>query len=188
MIMIKFVLIIFLLINLNTCNACFHESTQITYKNKIYTMKDILSNSENQNFECRIPHIVNALGVDLDIKCSKSYYNLKLTHDHLVFTQQGFKAAKDLHLNDIVYNNIDHDQHDDRCKMIDLVQIEQDEKYFGLNCIKSIVLANGIKTSTFGDYHVIPAFWMKYISKIIRLDNASHIGNIIAIMYYTIMI
>jgi hypothetical protein len=43
--------------------------------------------------------------------------------------------------------------------------------------LASEVLANGIKTSTFGNYHTIPAAWMKYASAIVGVERASRWGD-----------
>jgi hypothetical protein len=53
----------------------------------------------------------------------------------------------------------------------------QEQTYFGLNCVESFVLADGIKTSTFGFFHSIPAAWMKYASRLLGVKRASTLGD-----------
>ncbi len=50
-------------------------------------------------------------------------------------------------------------------------------RYFGLNCLHSEVLANGIKTSTFGKYHAIPAWWMRVVGGALGPKRASSLGD-----------
>ena len=50
------------------------------------------------------------------------------------------------------------------------------KRYFGLNCEESVVLANGLKTSTFGEFHEVPSLWMKFSSKVFGVKMASFIG------------
>ena len=54
------------------------------------------------------------------------------------------------------------------------------QTYFGLNCLESIVLANGIKTSTFGRFHAVPATWMSWAGRALGADRASRYGDAIA--------
>jgi hypothetical protein len=54
---------------------------------------------------------------------------------------------------------------------------EHNQRYFGLNCVNSNVLANGIKTSTFGTHHAIPAAWMRTATKVVSVETASRIGD-----------
>jgi hypothetical protein len=66
------------------------------------------------------------------------------------------------------------------CQVIRVTQEDSEQHYFGLNCHESVVLANGFKASTFGNYHSIPAAWMKYGSKLIGIERASKWGDAIA--------
>ena len=57
------------------------------------------------------------------------------------------------------------------------IEHESNQVYFGLNCLESIVYANGIRTSTFGKYHKIPELWMKYAGSVFGVHRASSIGD-----------
>jgi len=61
---------------------------------------------------------------------------------------------------------------------------EYGQKYFGLNCEESDVLADGYKTSTFGTYHILPSLWMKFSSRLIGIDAASMIGDALASLFF----
>ncbi len=166
-------------------NTCFHESTQITYKDKPYKMQDFINAKiEPIASECYIPHQVRTIGVKVSILCNlNSYHVLRLTKEHLVFTSEGLKPAKSLIKGDIVFNDIiTHTGY--KCHVIETTDDLHLSNYFGLNCIESIVLANGIKTSTFGHYHHFPSFWMTYVSKIIGIKYASIIGDFIVSNVY----
>jgi hypothetical protein len=102
---------------------------------------------------------------------------LRLTEDHLVFTATGLRPASELSVGDIIFADLAQTH---RCQVIDVSKETEDQTYFGLNCIESIVLANGIKTSSYGKYHTIPAFWMKHASKVVGIERASSIGDTIA--------
>jgi hypothetical protein len=145
-------------------NVCFHESTLITYKGKEYSMKELSG-------ECRVPHVIKSTdGVIIKTSCS----SLQLTSDHLVFTGSGLKSAGAIIKGDILFADTEERM---PCKVISVTKSSKEQTYFGVNCLESTVLANGIKTSTFGKYHTIPAFWMKYASKIFGIERASSIGD-----------
>ncbi len=48
-----------------------------------------------------------------------------------------------------------------------------------MNCLRSEVLADGIKTSTFGKYHFIPAWWMRIVGGVVGPKRASTFGDAI---------
>lgn len=50
-------------------------------------------------------------------------------------------------------------------------------QYFGLNCVDSDVLSNGLKVSTFGVNHAVPAAWMHWASKVVGIEAASRVGD-----------
>jgi hypothetical protein len=97
---------------------------------------------------------------------------LRLTGDHLVFTLAGLKAAASVAVGDTVFADLSETE---RCSVVHVASEDAQHKqtYFGLNCLESIVLADGIKTSTFGHYHWFPAAWMKYASKVLGVKRAS---------------
>jgi hypothetical protein len=47
----------------------------------------------------------------------------------------------------------------------------------GLNCYESVVVANGVKSSTFEDHHTVPALWMKWVASVVGLRRASQWGD-----------
>lgn len=53
-------------------------------------------------------------------------------------------------------------------------------RFFGLNCLRSVVLAEGIKTSTFGSLHTIPSLWMSYVGHVFGVEKASRWGDAVA--------
>lgn len=157
----------------STSSTCFHESTLVTYNGQTLSLAQIQASS-NDRLDCKVPHIVRARGVIIETSCNRV---LRLTEDHLVYSSKGLMAASALITGDVLFSDLDQLH---PCKVIRTSQESHDQTYFGLNCAESIVLANGIKTSTFGKYHAIPAFWMKYASKIFGIERASSIGDGIA--------
>jgi len=154
-------------------SVCFHKDTLITYKTQQLKLKDLV---ERKHKECHIPHIVRSRGVVISTSCSKT--PLRLTDSHLVVTRKhGHKvmiAASEMRKGDIVFSNMQETQH---CKVTQVHREEHVQEYFGLNCVESEVLANGVKTSTFGVYHRIPALWMKHMSKVLGIHTASKWGD-----------
>lgn len=159
----------------SSSTTCFHESTVISYKGKDYPLSSLPKD------ECRVPHIVTANGLAIEIDCDKSQKNtlLRLTPDHLVFGSKGLVPASSLSVGDIVFSDLEEKEEGSSCRVKSIAH-ESGERYFGLNCRESVVLANGIKTSTFGRYHTIPSLWMKCISAIFGVERASLIGDWIA--------
>jgi len=154
-----------------TCTAtCFHESTEITYNDReTITMQSALA-GEHSN-DCHVPHVMQANGVKVETSCNAK--PLRLTNDHLVYTTTGLRRASSLVNGDGLFSDVDQ-QH--QC-IVKEVKGEYNQKYFGLNCRKSDVLADGVKTSTFGIRHTIPAAWMKYGSVILGVERASRWGD-----------
>ena len=129
---------------------------------------------KEHNKECVIPHVREHLnGVWIE---TESQQVLRLTKSHLVHTERGLIRAEHLRIEDKVYTSLDEKE----TTKVTLVKEDNDQTYFGLNCHVSEVLANGIKTSTFGNVHSIPAFWMTHVSKIIGIQRASAIGDSVA--------
>lgn len=160
--------------------TCFHESTRIQYKGKDHTLASLQQgDGTTTSGDCHVPHIVYSNGVSIEIACPQaqsvlSKVLLRLTADHLVFTGSGLKSAGSLAAGDVVFSDMQQTQ---ECHVVQ-VQEEKNQRYFGLNCAdESVVLANGIKTSTFGHYHWIPSIWMKYCSHMIGVKAASSIGD-----------
>ena len=147
---------------------CFHESTLISYKGQTFSLAHLSTISE-----CRIPHIVRSKdGVIIETSCSND--KLQLTGDHLVYTSTGLKAAASVAVDDLLFADLSETH---SCKVISVTKVTTEQTYFGLNCLESTVLANGIKTSTFGRYHTIPATWMKIVGGVLGADRASRYGD-----------
>lgn len=148
--------------------TCFHKSTSIVYKGLPLSLSALPE-------DCRIPHRVRSNGVAIYTSCDNR--PLRLTADHLVFTAaSGLKPAGELHTHEILFGDLDETQ---QCKILRITQ-EHDQLYFGLNCLESVVLANGLKTSTFGTYHSLPAAWMSWAGSILGIDRASRWGDALA--------
>lgn len=162
--------------NRKSSNQCFHSSTAITrYDGSIHGTQR-LADFFNHEF-CRIPHIVRSDGLSISTSCGEK---LRVTPEHLVFTSRGLIEAADINLNDFLQSR------DQMCRVI-LIHVEKDQEYFGLNCVNSVVYANGYKVSTFGHMHIIPAFYMNIVSLIFGVEKASRWGNMIAEYYFSLL-
>lgn len=158
--------------------ACFHESTVISYRGRDVTLAQLRgSNVEG----CRVPHVVRARGVVMQARCAAAATGgkgeerfVRLTRDHLVFTPTGLRAAESVGLGDTVYADLAQSR---PCVVYRLARESDEQTFFGLNCEESEVLANGVKTSTFGTYHTVPALWMKWASWVLGVDRASRWGD-----------
>merc|ERR1739848_406504 len=120
------------------------------------------------------------MGVTIVADCGKSQIKtLRLTSDHLVFTQRGTVAAGNLQSGkDTLFASLDESK---ECSVKSVTSETKQQKYFGLNCVGgSEVLANGIKTSTFGKYHTIPALYMSTVGRLIGVERASRLGDYLA--------
>lgn len=146
--------------------ACFHKDTQILYKGALLMLSDF----QKGHSECTIPHVVVADGVRI---FTKDDHVLRLTNDHLVFTSRGLVAAGELLVGEKLFKSLS----EDTSTVIVKISRETGQSYFGLNCLESVVLASSIKTSTFGSYHSVPAFWMRVAGKILGIQTASSIGD-----------
>ena len=159
-------------------NDCFHESTSITYKGKTYSLADLQAGKEP---ECKIPHTPSSRGVVVTAKCKDQIRNLRVTDTHLVATSKGFQLAYSLQVGDVVFNDLEGAN---MCTVTSVTKEAKIERYFGLNCLTSEVLADGIKASTFGDFHTLPSWYMSYAGNLIGIDTASMMGDYIAEWYY----
>lgn len=154
-------------------NSCFHESTIITYTDgKKYTLGEL--KEKKGGTECVVPHEILDTGYEIESSCGK----FKLTEGHLIYTQNGLKAARDLVPHeDLLFSDFEET---DYCDVTHISKSTSFEHYFGLNCLNSTVLANGIKTSTFERFHTVPSIWMSVIGRIFGIDFASRMGDKLA--------
>lgn len=100
--------------------------------------------------------------------------SLAVTGDHLIFTGAGLRAARDISVGDMVYG-----ARDEEC-IVSATQSLAEGEYFGLNCLQSVVVANGIKASTFGRLHAVPALWMRLVGAVAGIERASRAGDFLA--------
>lgn len=154
-------------------NTCFHKNTVITYKGIERRLADFQAQREK---ECFIPHIVKATrGLHVAMHCQNSVTVLRLTRDHLVYTKgRGLVPAGQLLLSDELFSDLAETR---PCPILYLEPEEEAQEYFGLNCISSEVLANGIKTSTFGKYHQLPSAWMALAGRMFGVERVSKMGD-----------
>jgi hypothetical protein len=160
-------------------NVCFHHSTVIEYQGQRYTMQELQATTVPG---CRVPHTVTSSdGVVIETTCSSTSH-LHLTGDHLVYVAgAGLKAAHKVAVGNVLFADM---QQTKRCKVTKVSKRATEDTYFGLNCLRSDVLANGIKTSTFGHYHAVPAAWMKYAGHWFGIERASRWGNSLANVWH----
>lgn len=152
---------------------CFHKDTIITYGGMSYTFAEIQAHPS-----CSIPHIVQAQGVVVTARCANLTRILRVTEEHLVYTQRGLEAAGYLIPGtDTLYADLAESF---TCMVVNLTQETHEHEYFGLNCISSQVLASGLKSSTFEKLHSVPALWMQVAGYILGIEQASKVGDYIA--------
>jgi len=150
-------------------NSCFHIDTTITYKGKEFRLEDFAKSRD-----CHVPHVVTNDGVRIEMSDGRF---LRLTRDHLVSAEgKGLVPASDLVIGDRLFASLD----EKIVLTIRSVVPERKQQYFGLNCLDSVVLANGIKTSVFGKFHTVPSWWMATIGRIAGIEKASKSGDWIA--------
>jgi hypothetical protein len=151
-------------------SSCFHKDTEIIYKDEKLTLDSL---KEGKHPSCTVPHIFTSEGVKISTSCDNA--TLRLTTDHLVYTQRGLIEAKDVKVGDSLYQDL---QETRTCKVVSAEKENSlTESYFGLNCEESVVLANGFKTSTFGKVHFLPSLWMRIMSPLIGVKAASAWGD-----------
>lgn len=126
------------------CGVCFHEDTTVTYAGKDMNFDELSSHDS-----CAIPHVYHATGVKITTSCSGA---LRVTGDHLIYTQRGVLPARDIRVGDFLYQGLDETK---ECE-VETITTEEHQKYYGLNCEESVVLANGYKASTFGMFPFLP--------------------------------
>lgn len=163
-----------------TSSVCFHENTTISYDGSDYALEDF---ALNRVHDCVIPHQIQDAGVIVHAKCPErsnatagSLKQLRLTSGHLIYTARGLVAAKDLTASDVLFADI---QEQEPCSVVRVDREKEFQRYFGLNCLKSHVLANGLKASTFEKLHSIPSFWMAIMGRILGVQHASDVGDFI---------
>lgn len=155
--------------------VCFHHSSIITYKGKDYTLEQL---SQGMEPECVVPHVPTATGVKFITACGHS---VQVTDTHLVATENGFTFAHMLKEGMSVH--IDPEGKTS-CVVESVERSLTPEQYFGLNCLHSEVLVNGVRASTFGDLHLVPAIYMKLVGQVVGVQAASIAGAYFANVYH----
>lgn len=189
----------------SSSNVCFHHSTVIEYPGgEQYTLRELQVHAVLKGYadrQCHVPHVVQSRdGVIIETVEEKQggerqrHRVLHLTGDHLVHVAvavpaasaeealQGsnvslLKAARQVAVGDVLFANL---QQTRRVTVTKVTLSTEEDTYFGLNCLRSDVLANGIKTSTFGHHHAVPAAWMNIVGRVFGIERASQWGNSIA--------
>jgi len=159
----------------SSSSKCFHEDTVITYNNEQLTLPALLAGTVPA---CVVPHVKRSDGVAIHTACSAQA--LRLTPEHLVYSARGLLLASELRVGDSLFADVNEQA---VCNVTS-IDAEARQRYFGLNCEDSVVLANGIKTSAFGVYHTVPTAWMKIASSLVGVKRASAIGDQIAAFLY----
>lgn len=149
--------------------SCFHESTVVSYEGSLWTLPQLV---EEKEARCHVPHVVHEEGVRVWTSCERV---LRVTNTHLVFTiERGMVEAGKLKQGETLEGGWRGEK---RCIVERVEREEKMERYFGLNCEVSVVIADGYKTSTFGGFHTLPSLWMKFVSKLVGVKMASKIGD-----------
>jgi hypothetical protein len=112
---------------------------------------------------------------------------LRLTANHLVWTERGFREAGALAPGERLFSDLAKTT---ACAVKSVVAETTTQRYFGLNCpaADSMVVAENVLVSTFEIMHTIPAYWIKYASKILGLQRASRVGDFVANLYYSLVV
>lgn len=157
----------------NCAAPCFHRDTLITYQGRTLRRDEI-----HQHPECTVPHTVWAKGVRVTARCDDNTpHVLRVTQGHLVYSNVGLVAASALKQGHHVYADLDQRS---VCTVVSVEREEQSQPYFGLNCLTSHVLADGLKTSTFETVHTLPALWMHVVGRLAGIERASYLGDCLA--------
>ena len=156
-------------------NDCFHEDTLINYKGTEYTLAQLQAGAEP---ECHVPHQPLGRGLTIATSCGR---NVTTTETHLVVTPRGHQLAHTLRPGDELFGDFTGEQ---KCVVTSVTRATVKARFFGLNCVHSEVLANGLRTSTFGDFHTLPAWYMYYAGLLLGPEAASRLGDTIADAFF----
>ena len=155
-------------------DVCFHVDSKINYKGVEYTYEELKAGKEP---ECTVPHSPYSKGVIITTSCDKT---VRVTDTHLLSTTKGFQLAYSLKAGDVLFGDYDSEL----CTVKSVEKEKSTQKYFGLNCVHSEVLASGLRASTFGDFHTLPSWYMTYVGSVLGTETASTLGDYIAEWYY----
>jgi hypothetical protein len=160
---------------------CFHINSIIDYKGTQFTYEELKMGKET---ECTIPHSRQSRGVIVSTSCNKT---VRVTDTHLMATPHGYRLAYSLKPGDELFQGYSNT---DICVVQSITKEASEQQYFGLNCAHSEVLVSGIRASTFGDFHTLPSWYMKYVGRLFGTSLTSQLGNHLVKIYnyFSIMI
>jgi hypothetical protein len=144
-------------------NACFHQDTCIVHADSQLRLADL-----RQHAAFAVPHIITTDGLAIH---TDSGAVLRVTPNHMIFSQRGVHRADELCVGDTLFTSLDEKQ---RCRVVKIA-VEHQQTYFGLNAETTEILADGIKVSVFGNHHVAPSLWFRLMSPVIGVAAASTI-------------
>merc|ERR1711991_478256 len=75
--------------------------------------------------------------------------------------EHNLKAAGAVVANDILFADLAEEK---PCRVQKVETDSEVQEFFGLNCLRSTVLASKLKTSTFGNLHTLPSMWMALVA------------------------
>ncbi len=158
---------------LRTGTQCFHAATALSAGGRPVTAEALEAAGL-----CRVPHRVLADGVRLATSCGPA--PLRLTSEHLVAVPRGaswaWAAAGSLRPGDALFAD---EARAATCRVLAVAR-EAAQPYYGLNCLHSELLADGVLVSTFGRLHALPALWMAWAGRVLGVHTASRVGDAIA--------
>jgi hypothetical protein len=154
-------------------DSCFHEDSIIHYKGTPRTLAEFLRGDEP---ECVVPHVVDSIGLDIATDCG----TIGVTRSHLLSTSAGYLPADSFKVGDYILSEKDNHE----CKVTGITQHKETKKYFGLNCLESEVVVDGMRASTFGNYHALPASFMYYAGNMFGISTASMVGEKLGNMFF----
>lgn len=150
---------------------CFHEESLVSYKGR--PAQPMTRFAQGAEAECVVPHTFQADGVRVDTDCAAT--PLRLSKEHLVFAAAGLVQAHTLRAGDKLWRDVAQTA---QCSVL-RVSADPGQRYMGLNCYESVVVADGVLVSTFESQHTVAALWMKYMPTLLGLRGASKVGEVL---------
>lgn len=149
--------------------------------------------------ECVIPHVTAGPGRAIGVTCGLANAgharrsNIRVTDEHLIAVKRprdnryrwpslfqgsySFVPARAVAPGDVVFGDLAHS--DASACVVDSNSIDEageggaDNVFFGLNCLSSDILVNGVHASTFGGFHLLPALYMQVAGALVGAEAAS---------------
>ena len=163
-------------------NVCYHRESKLSFSSggETFTLDDVKAGKIS---DCVVAHTVQSKGLRLIFE---ENFTLAVTQNHLVAYRKGWtnatlfvpaqKVTKE--------HRVICQSPSGECTLKHILWREHVDTYFGLNCLQSVVYADGVLTSTFENYHHFPALWMKLVGGIFGIDRASKWGDAMATWAY----